>query len=377
MKIVFFISQLGHGGAENVVANLTSQLAKKGHRIILISHLGNQFYTVSDDVKLIDVQRWEYNTYEGSLTERIYKKAANRFKDYVHIRRILKEETPDVVISFLQAWLWQLIMVCTGRYPLICAERNAMIRPVHKNFLIKQLFYRMAYAVQVMSRHDKAWLRGRYKRIYPMPNPLRFEPLNKEKYDALFPNRKNILACGRVNTQKGFDKLIIAFSKIAHDYPEWNVDICGEIENQAYYQKLLELVKENDLQGRIVFLGPRSDVDAVMQSHSIFCLSSQNEGFPNVLSEAMANGLACVSFDIITGPSEIINDGLDGIIVEDQNESALASGLELLISNEDLRCSLGLHAIENIKRFEKDRIVNKWELFFSSIVNDYNKSKKS
>ena len=373
MNIVFFIGQLGHGGAENVVATLTSQLAKKGHKITLVSHLRNQFYQVSDEVNLIDVQSWEYDTYVGSFPARLYKKAANRFKDLRNIRRITKEEKPDVVISFLQAWLWQLIIVCKGRYPLICAERNAMIRPVHKNFLIKQVFYRMAYAVQVMSRHDKAWLRGRYKRIYPMPNPLRFEPLNKETYDLLFPERKNILACGRVNTQKGFDKLINSFAKIASSFPEWNVDICGEIENEVYYQQLLDIVKKWNLQGRVTFWGPRSDVDSVMQTHSVFCLSSQNEGFPNVLSEAMANGLACVSFDIVTGPSEIINDGLDGIIVDDQNEDALAGGLAMVLKDNELRYSLGSHAIENIKRFERGRIVDKWESFFSLIVNEYNK----
>ena len=373
MKIIFFIGQLGHGGAESVVATLTSQLAKKGHQVTLVSHLRNQFYKISENVNLIDVQTWEYDTYVGPFPVRIYKKAANRFKDLRNIRRILKEEKPDVVISFLQAWLWQLILVCTGHYPLICAERNAMIRPVHKNFLIKQVFYRMAYAVQVMSRHDKAWLRGRYKRIYPMPNPLRFEPLNKERYDILFPERKNILACGRVNTQKGFDKLIYAFAKVASDFPEWNVDICGEIENEVYYKQLLDIVKDRQLQERITFMGPRSDVDSVMQSHAVFCLSSQNEGFPNVLSEAMANGLACVSFDIVTGPSEIINDGLDGIIVDDQNEDALADGLAMVLKDNELRYSLGSHAVENIKRFDRERIVDKWESFFSLIVYEYNK----
>ena len=372
MRIAFFISQLGQGGAENVVANLTSQLVQRGHNITLVSHLKTQFYDIANEVNLIDVRSWQYDTYVGPYPVRLYKKAANRFKDYINIRRILKREKPDVVITFLCGWIHQLVFLCTGHIPLICAERNAMVYPHgRQNFLNKQIMYRLAYGVQVMSRHDKAWLRNRYKRVYPMPNPLRFEPLNKMVYDELFQNRKNILACGRVHSQKGYEKLIEAFSLVASEFPEWTVDICGNIGDEKYFKSLLDLVNNYGLKDRVVFLGVRKDVDSLMQSHSIFCLSSQHEGFPNVLSEAMANGMACISYDIVTGPSEIIVDGIDGLVVEDQNVEELAKGLSMLMGNEDLRYSMGAHAIENITRYSKDKIVTKWEKLFKNIIKEY------
>lgn len=374
MNIVFFIGHLKHGGAEGVVATLTSELANRGHQITLVCSLRNQVYNVSDGVKIIDVCSWQYNTTEGNLLQRLYKKIANRFLDLKHINDAIKKEQPDLVISFLVNWLWQIIVICKGRIPIISAERNAMACPhSSKNVWNKQVLYRLVDAVQVMSRYDKAWLRGRYKRVYPMPNPLRFTPIEQEKYDSLFSNRKNILACGRVNRQKGFDKLILAFSQIQSNITEWNVDICGDIENQEYYNYLNRIIEEKGLQGRINFMGPRYDVDSVMQEHSIFCLSSQHEGFPNVLSEAMANGMACISFDIVTGPSEIIIDGLDGIIVEDQNVDALAKGLLDLVADKELRYDLGVRAIHNIKRYNKIRIVALWESFFQSVINDYKK----
>lgn len=375
MNILFLIGHIGHGGAENVVATLTSQLAQKGHRITLVTHLKNQFYTVAPEVNLIDVRKWEYDTFEGKLPVRIFKKIANRFKDYSNIKRIIREEKPDVTISFLAAWLWQLIFLCKDT-PLICAERNAMEYPHGRNnFLTKRILYKRAYAVQVMSRYDKAWLRNRYRRVFPMPNPLRFEPLTLEKYDSIFANRKNILACGRIHPQKGFEKLISAFSKIADKYPEWNVDIVGLKESDDYFNSLVKMINGFGLEDRIHFLGPRNDMDAIMQSHSVFCLSSQHEGFPNVLSEAMANGMASVSFDIVTGPSEIIIDGLDGVIVEDQNEDELAEGLSSIMADKGLRYLLGANAIKNIKRFERDKIVDRWEQFFLRISNEYKYSK--
>lgn len=377
MNIVFFIGNLKHGGAEGVVATLTSELANKGHRISLVCSLRNQIYEVSDTVNVIDVRNWQYDTSVGNLPQRIYKKIANRFLDLIYISKVIKREQPDVVISFLVNWLWQIIVLCKGRIPIISAERNAMVFPHSgKNFWNKQVLYRLADAVQVMSRYDKAWLRGRYKKIVPMPNPLRFSPLSRSEYDTIFKKRSNILACGRVNPQKGFEKLIMAFALIADKYPGWNIDICGNFSvNDHYYIALNNIIGKHGLNDRINFIGHRKDVNEVMKSHSIFALSSQHEGFPNVLSEAMANGMACVSFDIVTGPSEIINDGLDGLIVEDQNVEALASGISLLIENEELRYSLGAHAIDNISRFSKDKIVDKWECMFNNIIKDYNYGK--
>lgn len=372
MNIIFFIGSLTHGGAEGVVATLTKELSKRGHHVSLVSNLRGQVYEISPNVNLIDARVWQYDTFVGPFIVRIYKKVANRFLDYFNIKRIVKQEKPDVVISFLVNWLWQLILICKWRIPLISAERNAMEYPhTGHNFYNKQILYRLVYAVQVMSRHDKAWLRGRYKRVYPMPNPLRFDPLSQDQYSLLFGSRKNILACGRIDPQKGYEKLITAFSGLASKYPSWDIDICGQIENEEYYSQLCDLINKMQLENRVHFLGPRKDIDRVMQSHSVFCLSSQHEGFPNVLSEAMANGMACVSFDIVTGPSEIINDGLDGIIVEDQNVEELADGLARLMNNPDLRYSLGSYAITNICRFKCDTVVDKWEKLFSSIVKNY------
>lgn len=373
MNIAFFIGEMHGGGAEGVVATLTNQLAERGHHITLVSHLKDQAYEISPKVNLIDVRTWQYDTYVGSLPVRIYKKAANRYLDYKHFRKLFKQDRPDVVISFLVGWLWQLILLCGRHIPLVSAERNAMIYPHgRRNFFSKQILYRMVYMVQVMSKYDKGWVRNRYKRVVSMPNPLRFPPLTIEEYIECFNNRKNILACGRLVPQKGFDKLIMAFAKIANDFPDWDVDICGEDPAYSNYSVVIKkMIADFGLNDRIHFIGFHKDVDAVMRSHSVFCLSSQHEGFPNVLSEAMANGMACVSFDIVTGPSEIIVDGLDGIIVEDQDIDALADGLSLVMRNRETRYNFGLHAIEDIKRFGRETIVDKWEKLFKNIIKDY------
>ena len=200
--------------------------------------------------------------------------------------------------------------------------------------------------------------------------------MSKEDYVEGFASRKNIIACGRIEPQKGYDKLIRAFAKVAGKYPSWDVDIYGQGKAGSNYPEELEmLVDELDLKGRVHFMGYQKDLNNALKAHSVFCLSSAFEGFPNVLSEAMAAGCACVSFDIVTGPREIIVDGLDGMIVEDQNVEALSEGLETLMGNEGMRYDYGLHSIEDIKRFSKDKVVDKWERMFSNVMTDHKKGR--
>lgn len=373
MNLLFVISALKGGGAEGVMCTLANKLVEKGHRVTLVTTNDCKVYNLSDKVNLIESCSWDYDTFYGSLPVRFYKKIANRYLDLKNLHRIIKKEKPDIAMSFLIQWLWQLILLCKWRIPLVFCDRNAYELPVgHFSFFTKRVLFRMADMVQVMSYHDKAYLRNRYKRVAALPNPLRYPSISLEEYEAGFKQRNNILACGRIVKQKGFDKLILAFSKISKEFPDWNVDICGQ-GKEPYVNKLINLTKQLGLEYRINFIGFHKDIDRIMREHSIFCLSSENEGFPNVLSEAMANGMACLAFDVVTGPREIIIDGLDGMIVNNQDIEALASGLKMMIDNEGMRYKYGKHAIENIKRFNTDKVVDKWEDMFKNLICEYKK----
>lgn len=365
------------GGAEGVMCTLANEMAAKGHEVTLLTPEDRKVYPLSDKVKLIEAKKWEYETMVGSLPSRIYKKIANRFLDYKNIKRIIKYEKPDLILDFLVMWLTFLVLICKGRIPMIFADRNAAENKFGRfDSYIRKVLFRQADVVQVMSYHDAAYLCKKYKKVVPMPNPLRFTPISKEEYEACFENRKNILAVGRLDAQKGFDKLIYAFAKVADKYPKWDVDICGQDMVRRHYSEVLKkIVVDNHLESRVHFIGFHKDVDKVMREHSIFCLSSKHEGFPNVLSEAMANGMACLSFDIVTGPHEIIMDGLDGMIVENQNVDALAEGLDAMMGSKDLRHSFGLKASEDIRRYERGKIVDKWERLFKTTIKNFKNEK--
>ena len=96
---------------------------------------------------------------------------------------------------------------------------------------------------------------------------------------------------------------------------------------------------------RVIFTGKTKDVDIWLQKSKIFVLSSHNEGYPNALCEAMAAGLACMAFDIVAGPKDIISNGENGFLIPDNDLQAMADKLQLLIANVELREKFGLNAL--------------------------------
>jgi glycosyltransferase involved in cell wall biosynthesis len=171
-----------------------------------------------------------------------------------------------------------------------------------------------------------------------------------------------VLAVGRHYDVKGLDRAIRAFSAV--DAPEWQLHIAGS-EGPAT-QDLVKLVGELNLRDRVVFLGPVKDMRRVYCRSSIFVLPSRSEGFPNALIEAMAHGLACVSFDINAGPSEIIQNGHNGVLVEDDDIPALAAAIQTLINNETDRRHLGRRALEIRERLALPRIGDEFIDFITS-----------
>ncbi|GAK36094.1 transferase [Bacteroides graminisolvens DSM 19988 = JCM 15093] len=373
---MFVIGSLQGGGAEHVLTTVCNNLAERGHEVILVYNFNWKAYSVSDKVRQIDTNTFEHDTAEGCLLKRYYNKFVNRFRGYSFFCRFIKEEKPAAVTCFLQNWTWQLAFICKGRVPLVYSERNTFDWKYNNltDKLCKKIWYHFGDAVTVMTYYDKAYLRNRYKNVFVMHNPLSYTPLSKEEYIQSFPLRKNILACGRLVPNKGFDKLITAFSAIAGEFPEWDVNIAGQdMQHSNYSTVLKDLVHSHGLDRRIHFIGFHKDMDNLMKQHSVFCLCSQHEGFPNVLSEALSMGMAAVSFDVITGPREIIIDGLDGIIVENQNVDALKEGLRKVLADSELRKNLGLKAIEDIQRFRPSDIIDKWEAMYKSLVKKYHK----
>jgi glycosyltransferase involved in cell wall biosynthesis len=192
-----------------------------------------------------------------------------------------------------------------------------------------------------------------------LPNPVPFYP------DEAAPlTEKVVINIGRYAPEKDHVRLIQGFALVHERHPDWRLRVVGEGPTEVL---LHETVQALGLEAVVEIAGPTSNVMEALLGASIFALSSDNEGLPVVLAEAMACGVPCVSFDCSPGVHELITDGVDGLIVRHRDVSALAEGICRLIEDEDLRRTLGANARKSVQRLSPERVLEQWHEVFDFV----------
>ena len=175
-----------------------------------------------------------------------------------------------------------------------------------------------------------------------------------------------VVAAGRLSSQKGFDRLIPAFARVADELPEWTLRICGEGPDHA---ALDQQATDLGLEGRVVLAGRRPRMWEEMEAASMLALSSRFEGFPMILVEAMSKGLPIVAFDCPTGPREVVRTGHNGFLVADGDEEGLAYAMLQLARDRELRAKLGAHARGDSERYSLEVIGPRWEALIARVTS--------
>ena len=351
MKICFVIYSLGNGGAERVLSTLSNHFIKT-NEVTIVTFKNDESYYELD--KNIIVKSIDSDTY----SKNIFIAAINNIKKIKKITKILKLTNPDVVISFMTTSNILATISCKiiGK-PIVISERTNYDVLYSKFWqIIRKLIYPFSSYLVVQSNYDL----NRYnfvKKIKVIYNPLFFKDRIANKKRQNF-----ILAVGRLDRLKGFDMLIEAYSSLDTD---WKLKIVGEGNERINIEKL---IADKKLEDRVILLGRKSNLISYYQEASLFVLSSRQEGFPNVLCEAMACGCPSVAFDCNTGPSNMIEDGLNGLLVEDQNIDKLALAMQKLINDKKFRDKLSLNGKMIKDSFDIENIASQWMKVINKIV---------
>jgi glycosyltransferase involved in cell wall biosynthesis len=182
-----------------------------------------------------------------------------------------------------------------------------------------------------------------------IPNPLKEIIVNKD-----IVREKIILNVGRLVYKKGQDQLLESFSKL-NNIDNWKLVLLGEgILRNTLENKIKELKLEN----KVILMGSVKNVDEWLNKSSIFVFPSLFEGFPNALAEAMASGLACVSYDCDTGPRDIIRNSENGFLVDLNNINLLTEKIQTLIDDKELREKFSKEAMKISSILNKEKIAN-------------------
>ena len=180
------------------------------------------------------------------------------------------------------------------------------------------------------------------------------------------PTRKTVVAAGRLTRQKGFDRLIPAWSQIAHTHPDWRLEIYGSGRERGALQ---QLVDQLGLSETVRLMGRTTRLGHAFANSSIFVLSSRREGLPMVILEAMSKGLPVVSFDCPTGPAEIVVNDHNGVLVPDGDIPALTEALRHLIEDDEQRARLGNGALDTAARYDIEAIGERWTELIDGLLS--------
>jgi glycosyltransferase involved in cell wall biosynthesis len=222
--------------------------------------------------------------------------------------------------------------------------------------LIKEL-KKLDRFVVLTNKDKEKWIE--LENTLVIPNPLPFYP------ESISENsNKTVIAVGRYVYEKGFDRLISAWSYIHKRHPDWCLHIYGDGPEEQLLEQIYSLKLEKSC---ILEHAVNNIADKYCES-SIFALSSRFEGFGLVICEAMACGLPAVAFDCPWGPREIIKDGIDGLLVENGNIQELTDKICYLIEHEDIRKEMGKQARINVERFRIENIALQWKELFDSLL---------
>lgn len=358
MKIHFIISTLRGGGAERVLILLAENLAKiSKYEVSVITLNKGSEYQLKANTKWIDLSH-------GSIPNHTARSFFNLYKLY---RK--KSNRPHIIISFIT--LTNLITIPIAKLfgiKIIAEEHNSYLRKMSGRALLtdftRKVLYKRADLVTVLTSFDVAYYKKYGVNVKVMPNPCSFKPIE----DSDQVRDKVILAVGSLDRyhHKGFDNLIPLIKPILKSFPEWQLKIAGGGDNGLEF--LTDIVKKNDLENQIVFTGFVNNISELMQQYAIFILPSRYEGLPMVLLEAMSQGMACISYDCKTGPSDIITNNVNGLLIEDQNQEEMSEKLIKLIEDELLRDELAKNGVKSLERYEIKTILGSYEEIFEKMV---------
>ncbi len=288
----------------------------------------------------------------------ISNKLVYTLKTCIYLRRLLKKVKPYSLLSFGEMYN-NFVLLSTLFLPVkvYVSDRSKPDKDwgvLHNS--LRRLLYPKAHGIISQTDYSRTFLQKetRHSRIRVIPNPV---SIGK---DILLDERgKVILNVGRLIKSKRIDILLDIF--LASFQEGWKLWIVGDGPEKEYLQ---EIAARKGIGDNVVFWGNQKDIHQFYQKASIFAFTSESEGFPNALLEAISFGLPCLSFNCVAGPSDLIDHKKNGYLVNLYDVDAYIQYIKLLLNDESLRVDFGKHSLTKAKKFDIEIV---GELFYKTL----------
>lgn len=355
-NICFFLGNFqtngGIGRSTSIVVNALSNM--ENYKITTVSYFDSNkplLYDISSKVNMQFLYKSDVSMAKAILFDNAVKKLSD----------ILKANHIDVVVA-CGAIFFPLAILSAKRCGIKCCcweHTNPQITSDYRfQGVARKMAVKFADKMVVLTKAAEQFYRYeldiKKEKIIQIYNPVsKFAAVN-DKYNK---ESKKIISVGRLSYPKNFSLLVDIAAEVLPKYPEWSWDIYGSGEE---YDGLLKKIKSKGLEGRVNLMGQVNNLYERYGEYAFQVMTSRYEGFPMSLIEGAANKLPLVSFDIETGPKEIIEDGENGFLIEPENAPMMIKKIELLIENMPLREKMADQSFKLNERFSLDSVIERW-----------------
>lgn len=353
MNVAFIHSGFSSsGGIERVVSIILNEMAKhEDYHLLSIEYLteNQQYYEIDSRVQRFPLYHSPLSMTKAMVSERIIQKT----------RKILKENHVDAVIGC--GALYFPIAVIAGKLSgakSICWEHtNPKVRHDFKfQKQMREFGLKHSDANVLITQRAKQY----YDSIKRKENVLIYNPVDNQLFEthaSYDVQSHKIISVGRLCYAKNYDLLIQIAEKVLGQHTDWSWDIYGDGEE---YERLQKLIAATSVSDRLTLKGNAANIYALYPQYSFLVMTSRFEGFPMVLLEAAAKSLPMVSFDIETGPNEIIVDGVNGCLIDAGDSDGMVERIDGLIRNPEKRREMSANAFDTAQRFSLKKICARW-----------------
>lgn len=358
--IAFYIGSLSKGGAERVFCNLAEYFISIGYKVTMITQ-----YIREDEYELpLGVNRVISDLSEEEQKGRLYNFAARIAK----LHRVIRETDADLLMTTIGKANFMAVTCAAFLRTRVVVSVVADPKEEYPSWIMKlllQVLFGEADGIIMQTTRQTLFLRTGLRKVSTiLPNSVS-SAFDRQRYTGI--RERNIVMVGRMDANKNQEMAINAFSRICDRYPDAKLVLMGDGELR---QKLEGLVNSLDISEKVIFTGIVTDVADRLEKAYMFVLTSNTEGMPNTLLEAMSLGVACISTDCpCGGPADVIKDSENGVLVPVGDSMALSNAFDKLLSNYDYMDMLGKEAYRDMQDYKPDIVNAKWRDYYLGIIN--------
>lgn len=361
-KLMFVLPRMNGGGAERVVSIIANHMCETYDVTILVLVSNESFYPLDERIRFVSAN---YEVDRRNKVTRLVSLGRNFLRAIGFVRERVNEIQPDIVFSLLEETDIVTFFALIGKKHIVrlCSERND---PTKRNTLIQTVLNRIYSRCDCLICQSETV--AKYYRKIPeerkvvIPNPVDFSAYPDRVAEG---TQTRIVAAGRLRPQKNFRLLIDSFAAIASQYPQVKLTIYGEGVQRT---ELEARVQELGLESRIELPGASQDLLVDIRDAAIFVMSSDYEGFPNALVEAIAMGIPVISTDFPTGVAREIIAKDVGLIVPCGDQIAMSGAIKSLLSDEEVRQIIRKEGWKCLSQFETENIVQNWKTVIDQLL---------